>query len=259
MKKTLTLTAICALIALFSCTKPSGVEVTEYFSVPDNYYSLYVSDGMEVTVTDQVDQVVITADENVMQKVKVTCKNGRLRIVRSDFSLYRLMKAEVLIPYNSHLHQLDVEMNSSFTTPYGLEGEEITIIGNYYSDIDIPYILTNKLSLKLEYHSDFEGDIDVMDHMDLIMSDSDAKLTGAAAELRLDMSSDSEIVEQWYNGYYAFECDYCYGTMNQKCKAHLHCNDEMAVVLTDNSFLHCTGEPIIDECEWDETSLIIFE
>ena len=259
VKKTLTLLSCCLLIALFSCTKPSGVEVTEHFPAPSSYYSLYISDGVDVTVSDRVDEIVITADENVMQKINVTCKSGRLRITRSDFSVYHLMKAKVLIPYNMYLHELDVESNSSFTSSYGLEGTDIKITANYYSEVDINYILADNLRMHLEFNSDFEGDLDVMKQMDLIMEDSDAKISGATAILNLKMSDDSEIDEEWYNGGYAFECNECNGTMTKDCKAYIHCYDNIAMRLTDNCFLYCTGEPDLQGSDWDNTSGIIFK
>ena len=258
MKKLLIATVICSLITLFSCTKPSGIEVTEHFTAPNNYYSLYISDGMDVVVTDEVSDIVITADENVMQKIKVTCKNGRLKITRKDFSVYRIMKAKVLIPYNSHLHELDVEMCSSFTSGYGLEGEDIKITANYHSEIDINYILANNLKLKLEYYSEFEGDVDVMDLTELTMSDSEAEIIGATTELYMNLKDNSELEEHLDHGAYAFECNVGYGTMSKECKAYLHCYDNLAVNLTNESFLYCTGEPNIDECDWDATSGIIF-
>lgn len=259
MRKAPALLLCCWLIAFFSCTKPSGVEVTEYFPAPSSYYSLYISDGMEVTVTNKVDEIVITADENVMEKVNVSCKNGRLRITRSDFSVYHLMTAKVLIPYNSYLHELDVESNSSFTSSYGLEGEDIKITANYYSDIDINYILADNLEMHLEFNSDFEGDLDVMRRMDLTMEDSDAIISGSADILYLKMSDGSEIKEQWYNGGYSFECNECNGTMTKNCKAYLHCYDNIAMLLTNNSFLYCTGEPDLEGSDWDNTSGIIFK
>jgi hypothetical protein len=259
MRKAPALLLCCLLITFFSCTKPSGVEVTEYFPAPSSYYSLYISDGMEVTVTNKVDEIVITADENVMEKVNVSCKNGRLRITRSDFSVYHLMTAKVLIPYNSYLHELDVESNSSFTSSYGLEGEDIKITANYYSDIDINYILADNLEMHLEFNSDFEGDLDVMRRMDLTMEDSDAKISGSADILYLKMSDGSEIKEQWYNGGYSFECNECNGTMTKNCKAYLHCYDNIAMLLTNNSFLYCTGEPDLEGSDWDNTSGIIFK
>ena len=110
------------LIALFSCTKPSGVEVTQHFPITKNYYRLYISDGMKVTVTNQVDDIVITADENVMEKVKVHLSGGQLRIERKDFSAFRLMKAEVLLPYNEDLRDIEASMYASFTTSHGISG-----------------------------------------------------------------------------------------------------------------------------------------
>lgn len=259
MKKLTCLLPCIILCFLFSCTKPSGVEITQHFPIEHDYYRLFISDGMEVTVTDDVDDIVITADENVMETIKVVNRNGELRITRTDFSIYRMMKADVLIPYNYKLRDLNVDMYSSFTSSYGLEGEEIKITADFHSDIEVNYILADHLKLNLEYYSDFEADLDVMDLLELSMSDSEADITGNTATLKLDMKSSSEIIEHWSGDGYAFACDYCYGTMHDNCIAYLHCYDEIAVELTENSFLHCTGEPYIDESSWDETSCILFE
>lgn len=259
MSKPIHLLSLCLLAALFSCTKPSGVEVTQHFSLSNSYYRLYLGDGMEVTVTESVDDIVITADENVMQKIKVECKNGSLRIYRSDFSLFRLMKAKVRIPYNPGLHELDVNSYSSFTSGYGLEGEDIKVTVCDFSDVDVDYILANNLKLKLDDNADFEGDLTVLDLLDLSIHRSDVDLTGDAASVHLSMSENSEIKKRWDNGGYAFACDYCYGTMTGKCEAYFHCYDRIAVDLTNNSFLHCTGEPYIDESTWDNTSCITFD
>ena len=260
MKKTLTLLSACMLIALFSCTKPSGVEVTQHFPITKNYYRLYISDGMKVTVTNQVDDIVITADENVMEKINVEFRNGDLKIYRRDFSIFRLMKAEVLIPYNYGLHDLDVESYSSFTSSYGIEGDDIKVTIKNFSDVDVNYIQANELKLNLDDNSDFVGDLSVMDFLDLYINRSDVELTGDATNVRLNMSENSEFIERWGSqGGYSFACDYCYGTMRHNCIAYFHCYDKIAVDLTDNSFLHCTGEPDIDDSTWDDTSCIMFD
>lgn len=260
MRKPLTLLSLCSLIVLFSCTKPSGVEVTEHFPINSSYYKLYISDGMKVTVTNQVNDIVITADENVMEKINVECRNGQLKIYRRDISLIRVMKAEVLIPYNYGLHHLEVDSYSTFTSPFGIEGDEVKIIITDFSDVDVNYIQANELDLKLDNNSDFVGDLSVMDYLDLRINRSDVELTGDATNVHLTMSENSDFIERWgSNGGYSFECDYCYGTMTDNCKAYFHCFDKIAVALTDNCFLHCTGEPDIDESTWDNTSCIIFD
>ena len=99
MKRNLTLLSIFSLFLLFSCNKPSGVEVTKYFDAPESYSRLYVSDGMDVVVTDEVDQIVITADENVMEKVIVSYNNGLLSIHRTSFSIFGLQTAQVKLPF----------------------------------------------------------------------------------------------------------------------------------------------------------------
>lgn len=258
LKRNLPLLSLFTLFLLFSCTKPSGVEVTEYFDVPDNYYRLYVGDGMNVTVTDEVDQIVITADENVMKKVIVNYSNGTLKINRTDFSVFGLLTAEVQLPYNSKLHDIQVENSSKFISDFGIEGDIVKIEASSSGKLEINYILANQLKVMLESSSKLTADVDVFDKMDLFLDNSKADITGSTIDLHLKMDSNASILRHWSYGGYEFSCDYCYGTMHNST-AYLHCYDEIAVDLTFNSTLHCTGRPDIDDSTWDESSSIVFD
>lgn len=258
MKKSLTLLSLCTLFLLFSCTEPSGVEVTKYFDAPESYYHLYVGDGIDVVVSNKVDQIKITADENVMEKIIVSYSNGTLSIHRTSYSIFGLLTAQVLLPYNPNLHDVDVENCSSFTTTFGLEGETVNIEGSSQSIINVNYILADQLVIDLESSSKITADVDVFDKMDLFLDNSKADLTGSTIDLQLNMSSNAAIIKNWSSGGYEFACDYCYGSMNNS-KAYLHCYDEIAVDLTFNSYLYCTGNPYIEESTWDDSSSIILE
>ena len=259
MKKT-TILFCCALLALFSCTKPSGVEVTQYYDVPGPYSRLYVGDGMNVTVSNDVEEIVITADENVMEKVKVHLSGGQLRIERKDFSAFRLMKAEVLLPYNEDLRDIEASMYASFTTSHGIEASDVSLTASSFSKVDINYIMANNLTINAENYSDVLADITVYNTTKLDLEHSDADITGSTENLRLKMTSNSELKKHWGNGgYYDFDCSYAYGSMSNSCKAYFHCYEEIEIKLTNNSELHCTGNPYYDECEWDDTSAIVFD
>ena len=146
MKKFITLLNICTLMAFFGCTVPSGDYVTEHFPLSTGYYSIFVSDGMIVTVSDQVDDIVVSANEAVMEKMHVELKNGRLRIYRNDFSFTYPTKTHVTLPYDPDLKTIEVNMDSEFHTDYGIEADEVKVKLDMDSKF-YGYILADELEL----------------------------------------------------------------------------------------------------------------
>ena len=187
MRKLATLLSLCLLMALFGCTIPSGEYVTEHFPLNSSYYSLYVSDGMIVTITDAVDDIVITADEAVMQKMNVELKNGRLRIFRRDVSVTYPTKTEVLLPYDPALKQIEVNMESEFHTDYGIGAEEAKV--KVRLDLDSKfygYVLANEFDLIVGDNSEAYCSYDVQDLMCVKLTDNAyADLDGYADAVNL--------------------------------------------------------------------------
>ena len=260
MKKLLTLTGICTLFFLFSCTIPSGEYVTEYFPLNGSYYSLYVSDGMIVTISDEVDDIVITADEAVMQKMNVELRNGRLRIFRNDISVAYPTKTEVLLPYDPALKQIEVNMESEFHTDYGIGAEEAEV--KVKLDMDSKfygYVLANEFNLIVGDNSEAYCTYDVHDLMYVKLTDNAyADLDGYADAVNLVMEDNSEIEPRRNGDYYTFSCDYCYGSMNNNCKAYIDCEGSIAMTLTNNCFLYYTCVPDLSESLIDDSSDFIY-
>lgn len=259
MKKLFPLIACCSFFVLFSCTTPSGVKVTETFPVERNYSRLYVSDGMIVTVTDEVDDIVITGDENVMEKLKVEfSSSGLLRIFRRDVSVVYLTTTEVLLPYNDRLKEVDVEMDSEFYTPFGIEGDNVKVILSGRSKFDGYVYAENDLKLTLSDRSEAQMSFDVGSTMNLKMEHSKADLEGYTPRIFLEMKDKSSIERHWSGNYFTLECDGCYGSMTDGSTAHLHCYDEISVALSNESFIYFTGDPDVDFADVDETSDVIY-
>lgn len=257
MKKHLTLLSICLLIALGSCTIPSGAYVTEHFPLNTSYYSLYVSDGMIVTISDDVDDIVITADEAVMQKMNVELKNGRLRIFRNDISVSYPTKTTVTLPYDPALKEIEVNMDSEFRTDFGIEASKVKVKVSSDSEFS-GYILADHLDLIVD-RSEVNCTYDVNELMYVKLNDhAHADLDGYADAVNLVMEDNSEIRRRWNGDYYTFSCDECYGTMNNHCKAYIDCESSIAMTLTDNCFLYYTCVPDIDESLVDDTSDFIY-
>lgn len=258
MRRITTLLSLCSLIVLFSCTTPSGNDVTQRFPLPGSYYSLYISDGMKVTVTDAVDEIVITADENVMEKIKVEYKNGRLRIFRKDVALAYVNTSEVLIPYDPALRIIEVSMDSEFSTDYGIEGEQVEIKLDQRSEF-YGYILADEIEIKLSDYSKIDASFDANDNIYLkIFESSHAYLDGYTPTVRLEMNDNSTLEKQWNGDFYAFMCDYCYGTMNNNCEAYIDSESEIALDLTNNCYLYYTSNPYLSESTIDDTSDFIY-
>ena len=258
MRKLATLLSLCSLIAMFSCTVPSGEYVTEHFPLNNSFYSLYVSDGMIVTITDEVEDIVITADEAVMQKMNVELKNGRLRIFRKDVSVTYPTKTEVLLPYDPALKQIEVNMQSEFHTDYGIEAEEVKVRLDLNSKF-YGYILADDLDLIVTDKSEAYCSYDVQDLMYVKLADNAyADLDGYADAVNLVMENNSEIKPRWNGDYFTFSCDYCYGSMNNNCKAYIDCESSIAMTLTNNCSLYYTCVPDISESLIDNSSKFIY-
>ena len=259
MKKLIALLPLVVFCLMMGCTTPSGVEVTQYFPINNNYINLYISDGMLVTVSDDVDEVVITADENVMEKIKVESSSYNLRIYRKDIALAYPTKTEVLIPHNASLRKVEVSTDSEFSTGYGLAGDEITVKLENRSKF-FSYIMAEKLNLNITENSNAYLTFDVHDLMHLKMSgSSSADLDGYAQNVNLDIQDNSSNENNWNSGYYAFTCDECYGNMNNNCKLYIDCDSEISVNLSNNSFLHYTSNPYVDDSYVDGTSGLIYD
>jgi len=258
MKKIITLFSVLSLIVLFSCTKVTGVDVTEHFNASTYYFKLDISDGMNVTVTDKVDDIVITADEGVMQKIKVITTNGTLQIHRTDVGIVYITKAEVLLPYNPDLKQVTVGYDSKFYTPFGLEGDRVKVKVNERSEF-VGYLGANELVLDIDNDSKIDITFDAYDNMDLkINSSSHAWLDGHTPTVHLEMNDNSTIEKQWNDEYYAFQCYDCYGTMYSNCTAHIDCDRNLSVKATINSYLYYTSRPNLSGSTTDETSEFIY-
>lgn len=260
MKKLITLFSVLSLIVLFSCTKVTGVDVTEHFDASTYYFRLDISDGMKVTVTDEVDDIVITADEGVMQKIKVIATNGTLQIHRTDVGIVYITQAKVLLPYNPFLRQVTVGYDPEFYTPYGLEAGTGTVkIKVNERSTFTGYILAEKLEMDVLNSSEVDASFDVSNRFDLkIESSSKATLNGYAPTVHLKMNDNSTLERQWNGDYYAFQCYDCYGSLYSNCTAYIDCENDLSINAAVNSYVYYTSYPNLSGSTVDDTSDFIY-
>ena len=263
MKKYLFILSAMVLFAFSGCNKfmLSGNNITNEFSINGSYTELVVEDAFDVTVSDAVDRITITTDENVMPKVLVEKDGDKLKIHLKPMSinLGTDLELKVVLPYNSDLKKVDLSGASEFHSEYGLEGETVEVdlsgASDFYCSIDADEvdidlsgasnfygdILANEIDMDLSGSSDIKGTVDALD-LDLELSGaSKASLEGQVSTLEINLSGASDIVKNVVGSRYGLVCDYCEGTMSGASNAYIHCDGSIKVNLSGASDLHFTG------------------
>ena len=157
-------------ILFFGCTKDWGTPATKNYPINGAYTKLDVSNAFEVTVSDQVTDVVVTVGEQAHDRVVVKVVDGELQIGFKPNTNYS-GKAKAVIPA-AVLRKLDLSGASSFTGD--LRGD----------DVDI----------ELSGASTYRGTVEATE-LDIDLSGaSDAILSGACqTKMEIDLSGASTL------------------------------------------------------------------
>ncbi len=157
-------------ILFFGCTKDWGTPATKNYPINGAYTKLDVSNAFDVTVSDQVTDVVVTVGELAHDRVVVKVVDGELQIGFKPNTNYS-GKAKAVIPA-AVLRKLDLSGASSFTGD--LRGD----------DVDI----------ELSGASTYRGTVEATE-LDIDLSGaSDAILSGACqTKMEIDLSGASTL------------------------------------------------------------------
>ena len=115
--------SLCALF--FGCTKDWGAPTTRNYPVNAVYTGLEVSDAFQVTVSDQVTDVVVTVGDLAHKNVEVKVVNGKLHIGFKPMSFNGYNGVATAVIPATLLYDLDLSGASSFTG--NLEGYNVEI------------------------------------------------------------------------------------------------------------------------------------
>jgi len=157
-------------ILFFGCTKDWGTPATKNYPINGAYTKLDVSNAFDVTVSDQVTDVVVTVGELAHDRVVVKVVDGELQIGFKPNTNYS-GKAKAVIPA-AVLRKLDLSGASSFTGD--LRGDEVDI--------------------ELSGASTYRGTVEATE-LDIDLSGaSDAILSGACqTKMEIDLSGASTL------------------------------------------------------------------
>ncbi len=246
------------MATLCGCSKWAGDPITETFSVSGTYTELVVEDAFDVVVSDTATQIIITAGENVMPKVRVSKSGDKLNIYLKGWSTNRGKEMTVILPYNADLKKVSLSGASGFHTDYPIVAQEVEVdlsgSSDFYGDIE-----AGEVEMDLSGSSSLKGSV-VASKLDLDMSGaSDVNIAGLVSTLKIDLTGSSSI-EKAYNGNkYALECDQCEGSLSGSSDAYIHCDGSITVSLSGSSDLHYTGSASTRGCSTSGSSNVVHD
>jgi len=210
-------------IFFFGCTKDWGTPATKNYPINGAYTKLDVSNAFDVTVSDQVTDVVVTVGELAHDRVVVRVVDGELQIGFKPNTNYS-GKATAVIPA-AVLRKLDLSGASSFTgdlrgddvdielsgasTYRGtVEATELDIDLSGASDAILSGVCQTKMGIDLSGASTLKAaDLSAMSVYGEMSGASDADVTVCSA-LNVQLSGASTLT---------------YGTSSEECHPNINC------------------------------------
>ena len=259
MRKYLFNFSILVLFALGSCQKYAGNPVTQDFNIEGSYTELQVENAFDVTVSDAVDVITVTAGENVMPNVVVENVGNKLRIHLKPMASSFGSEMKVILPYNADLTNVELSGASEFHSEYGLDGQKVDVdlsgASEFYCDVDADKmeidmsgaseyygeILADEIDMELSGASGIKGSVDALALALEMSGGSDATLEGQVLNLEISLSGASNLVKKVVGNRYGLICDKCEGSMSGGSDAYIHCDGSIKVSLSGGSELHYTG------------------
>ena len=277
MKKYLFVLSALVLFALGSCQKFAGDLITQDFSIEGAYTELQVENAFDVTVSDAVSQITVTAGEKIMPKVVVEIVDNTLKIRLKPLTNNYGSDMTVILPYNADLTRVNLSGASEFHSEYGLEGQKVEVelsgASDFYCDVDADEvkidmsgasgffgdIVVDEAGVNLSGSSDIKGGMDALD-LDLELSGaSEATFEGQVIDLKIDLAGASKIIKKVVGNRYAFVCSKCEGNMSGASDAYIHCDGNVKVNLSGASDLHFTGDAFTADSSTSGGSEIIHD
>ena len=141
------ITLIFLLSALFGCDKFAGVKVTETFNIENTYSELYVSNAINVVISDTAEEVKVTTGENLLPNVIIEEKDDILDIRLKDGTYFFNSTVNIELPVNPNLTKLTLSNASDIEGD--VNAEELTINLRNASDAKLKgYVKKLTLNLK---------------------------------------------------------------------------------------------------------------
>ena len=199
MKTVVLIAAACAVcLNVSGCSageKLSGIKETKGYAVEPDYASLDISNAMEVSFSETADSVYVTADESVIDYVRVERNRNELCLYikfPAQFRNWNYGDVTVVLPYSTSLERVDVSGASSLTSGRVFEAEQFAVDVTGASDFDAA-VHADKVSVSGSGASSISCEVEASS-LDIDLSGaSDARLSGRAGTCSLTVSGASSL------------------------------------------------------------------
>lgn len=140
-----------------SRVKGSGNMVSQSMGVAGDYTALEVSNDVQVTVSPTAQQVIVTADDNVIDWVSVTRRGGTLAITfRPEAREISDVSLTAVVPASQTLERITARGDGSIVFQTTLKAPSLTIDAESSGSIEAD-IETDRLSLNASSDGKFRG------------------------------------------------------------------------------------------------------
>ena len=214
----------------------SGHLVTKRIEAPD-FAAIDASRAVKVIVTDALtDEIVIEADDNVMEKVQVESRRGTL-FVGIDKSVRRISdySVTVRVPANGQIRALDASSAATIVCETVLEAYEFLIDVSSAAEIDVALKATQcriDVSSAGELVAALEADSCTAD----LSSAAKAKLSGRSRWCEVDVSSAAK-----YDAG-RMVVAHCLVDASSGASADVHCTDTLRASASSGADISYSGE-----------------
>jgi autotransporter translocation and assembly factor TamB len=227
MKQIFIMLSLCVL--LFGCTKDWGIPTTRNYPINAPYSGLDVSNAFQVTVSDQITDVVVTVGDLAHENVDVKVINGTLHIGFKPMTFNNYNGVATAVIPASVLRDLELSGASSFTGDLSGDDVDIDLSG---ASIYRGNVITNDLDLDLSGASTYIGTIDV-DKLDADLSGASTVTVGGYGQslMKINLSGGSQLNAA------NFEVPVVNGSMSGGSFADVNCCTSLNVSLSGGSTL----------------------
>ena len=175
--------------------KLSGTERVKGYAVETDYVSLDISGAIKTSFSENADSVYVTADESVIDYVRVERKGNELCLYikfPAKFRNWNYGDVTAVLPYSTSLERVDVSGASSLTSEKVFEAEKFAVDVTGASDFDAA-VHADKVSVSGSGASSISCEVEA-ESLDVDLSGaSDARLSGRAGTCSLTVSGASSL------------------------------------------------------------------
>lgn len=273
-----TLTALFSTFSTASAKtiKGSGVKKSETRKISSDYKSVKVSDAINIFVSDAVQEVTVTADDNMIEYVETSVSGGVLTVCMASGNSYNNSNVKITIPYSATVikytlsgatslsancvispKELDLKLSGASKCALEIVTEECNMECSGASNVDLT-LIANEFDVKVSGASNVKvnGKIQHVEFECSGASNMKAKFTAetlkckasGASNITLEGRADRADISGSGSSKISaskFETKVCDIELSAASKAHINCSKELSMSASSASNITYSGDATV--------------